>query len=246
MTDVITGDTVDFSNTDFTILTYIDSAGCTGCLMKLPLWNKFLYSLDSITAADTEINAVIVVNGKDNRELSYIIKRDDYQYHVINDINDSLQRINRFPDNPMFRSFLLDKHNCVVAIGNPVYNHAVADLYRSVISGCRTFSKSGSQMIAVNNTKYSIGDVSLGECRTCNFLLYNESDSIVTIKDIVSSCHCTEAIVSDSIIPSGVHFPIQITFREDSVIGDFIRTVNIFYHGFENPTILEISGTVIK
>ncbi|MBD5333680.1 MAG: hypothetical protein HDR97_08095 [Bacteroides sp.] len=48
MVDVMTGDTVDMSDADFTLLTYIDSAGCTGCRMRLPLWTEFLRSLDSI------------------------------------------------------------------------------------------------------------------------------------------------------------------------------------------------------
>lgn len=37
MTDLLTGDTIDMSDADFTILTYVDSAGCTGCKMKLPI-----------------------------------------------------------------------------------------------------------------------------------------------------------------------------------------------------------------
>ena len=42
MVDVATGDTIDTSEADFILLTYIDSAGCTGCSMKLPLWIKFI------------------------------------------------------------------------------------------------------------------------------------------------------------------------------------------------------------
>ena len=37
MTDALTGDTIDLSDTDFIILTYVDSVGCTSCKMKLPL-----------------------------------------------------------------------------------------------------------------------------------------------------------------------------------------------------------------
>lgn len=37
MTDVLTGDTIDLSEADFTILTYVDSMGCVSCRMKLPL-----------------------------------------------------------------------------------------------------------------------------------------------------------------------------------------------------------------
>ncbi len=51
MTDALTGDTIDLSVADFTILTYVDSTGCIGSRMKLPLWNEFFNSIDTITDA---------------------------------------------------------------------------------------------------------------------------------------------------------------------------------------------------
>lgn len=61
MVDAVTGDTIDISGADFTLITYIDSAGCTGCRMKLPLWTRFSDSLDSI-AGDYEVMPIIAVN----------------------------------------------------------------------------------------------------------------------------------------------------------------------------------------
>lgn len=245
MTDVLTGDTLDLSEADFTIVTYVDSTGCTGCRMKLSLWREFLSSLDSVVG-ERDVNSVMVVNPKDTRELSYLIRRDNYSYSVVNDTSDSLQMLNGFPDDAMFRSFLIDRHRRVVAIGNPVYNPAIANLYRSVISGSRTFSESGAQMITADNSRIKAGEVRQGEERSFTFMLANESADTVKIRDVISSCDCTEAILTDSMLPPAGNRPIKIKFREDSVTGDFTRTVHIFYHGFENPTILEISGTVIK
>lgn len=59
MTDFLTGDTIDLTDANFTILTYVDSAGCTGCKMRLALWNEFLYSLDSIT--NNRVNFLMVI-----------------------------------------------------------------------------------------------------------------------------------------------------------------------------------------
>ncbi len=152
MTDVVTGDTIDLSDADFTILTYVDSTGCTGCKMKLPIWKEFFGSLDSI-AGERDFNAVFVANAKDNRELTYLIQRDDYPYQVVNDVNDSLQKLNQFPDDIMLRTFLLDRNNHVVAIGNPAYNVGIAELYRAIISGRKTFNEGGTQMITVDDSK---------------------------------------------------------------------------------------------
>lgn len=245
MTDVLTGDTIDLSEADFTIITYIDSAGCTGCRMKLSLWREFLCSLDSV-ASERDVNSLMVVNPKDTRELSYLIRRDNYSYPVVYDTSDSLQMLNGFPDDIMFRSFLIDRHRRVVAIGNPVYNTAVAYLYRSVISGRKTFNRSGTQMITVDDSKKGMGEVRLGAVYTANYTLNNESSDTIFVREVISSCLCTEVLIPDSIITPNGNLPIKIKFHEDSLPGDFVRSVHIYYQGFENPTVLEIFGTVIK
>lgn len=57
MTDILTGDTIDISDADFTILTYVDSVGCISCRMKLHLWKEIISSLDSIS--DATVNVLI-------------------------------------------------------------------------------------------------------------------------------------------------------------------------------------------
>lgn len=245
MTDVLTGDTIDLSDADFTIITYIDSAGCTACKMKLSIWEEFLGSLDSI-AGDAEFNSLIVINAKDSKELLYLIQRENYNYPIINDTNDLLNKTNQFPDNTTFRTFLLDRNKHVVAVGNPAYNNGIAELFRSIISGRKTFNNLGTQMITVDGSKKGMGEVRSGAVYTANYTLNNESMDTVFVREVISSCHCTEVLIPDSIITPNGTLPIQIKFHEDSLTGDFVRSVYIYYQGFENPTVLEISGTVIK
>lgn len=61
MVDFLTDNAIDLSETDFTILTFVDSAGCVGCQMRLPLWNEFLLSLDSL-ASNVNFNALLVTS----------------------------------------------------------------------------------------------------------------------------------------------------------------------------------------
>ena len=243
MTDILTGDIINTDDADFTILTYIDSVGCTSCAMKLPLWNYFLNSLDSVCNG-TEYNAVFVVNSKDETELSFLLKREKYYYPVVCDSLDFLNSTNHLPEAQMFRTFLLDKNNRVMAIGNPVFIPRIANLYKSIISGKKTFSSTGTQIISVDNPKADLGLIGIGDEQTSTFILKNESNENVRIRDIISSCQCTHASVSDSTIAAKGELPVKITFKEDSITGNFIRDILIYYHGFENPTILEISGTV--
>lgn len=245
MTDVLTGDTIDFSDADFTILTYVDSMGCTGCRLKLPLWTKFIESLNSI-AGDYEVLPLIVVNSRDNRELSYIIRRDAYSYPVIGDMADSLNLLNTFHEQSTFRSLLLNRNKQVIAIGNPTTNNAVADLYRSLIFGSKTFSASGHQAVTATPSRISVGEIPVGSDRSTEFSLENQGRDTVYIRDIITSCPCTEASVTDTAIPPGASVPVNVRLREDSITGDFLRSVHVFYRDFDNPTVLGVSGTIIQ
>ena len=244
MVDVMTGDTVDMSDADFTLLTYIDSAGCTGCRMRLPLWTKFIASLDSV-AGDYDVRSLTVVNARDENELSYLIRRDAYHYPVISDKADSLNLLNDFPKEPLFQSMLLDRDKRVIAIGNPTVNNAVADLYRSIVSGSRTFSRSGRQVVKSTPSTVALGEIPAGREVSHDFSLENQSKDTIYIRDIVTSCPCTEASVVDTVIPPGAVVPVNVRVKEDSVTGDFQRSVHIFYINFDNPTILGLSGRVI-
>ncbi|MDE6377195.1 MAG: DUF1573 domain-containing protein [Duncaniella sp.] len=244
MVDVVTGDTIDPGEVDFTLVTYIDSTGCTGCRMRLPLWTEFLRSLDSI-AGDQEVLPIIVVNVKDDKELSYLIRRDAYGYPVVSDKADSLNLLNGFPEEPVLRSLLLNRDKQVIAIGNPTTNHAIADLYRSIISGSKTFSQSGRQVITAKPSRVEIGEIAIGREVTREFSLDNCGQDTVYIRDIITSCPCTEATVADSVIAPGASVQVNVKLREDSIVGDIQRTVHIYYRDFNNPTILGLSGRVI-
>lgn len=242
MVDFMTGDTIDLSETDFTILIFVDSAGCAGCQMKLPLWNEFLTALDSV-ACNANFNALLVTNAN-AEELTNRIKRDEYTHPIINDTTGTCYRFNHLPEDDMFRAFLIDRNRQVIAIGNPILSNSVADLYRAIISGSKTFSSSGTQLMVIDTPKISIGEISPGKEYAYKITLSNLSSDTVFIRSIISSCPCTEAIPADSVIPPHGQQPVHITFKEDSTIGDFYRSIHFFYRDFDNPTVLELSGTI--
>lgn len=243
MTDVLTGDTLDLGNNEFTVITYIDSVGCTSCTMKLPLWNYFLNSLDSVCGG-RNYEAIFIVNIKDKEELSFMLKREKYHYPVVCDSLDFLNRTNKLPQNQMFRTFLLDRNNHVMTIGSPIYSARIADLYRAIITGSKTFSASGKRVISVDKPRIDLGNIQLGRRYTSMVTLMNEGSDDVKIREIISSCPCTEVEVADSIVPRNGKLKVLITFHEDSETGDFERNIHIFYHDVDNPTAIEISGTI--
>ena len=242
MTDALTGDTIDLSDADFTIFTYMDSTGCTSCKMKLAIWKEFLSAIDTIT--DSNVKSIMVVHPKDYRDVMYLLKRDSYTYPVFIDKRDSVNTVNEFPDDPVFQSFLLDKSHRILAIGNPVNLSGVASLYRSLLSGEKTLSASGTEMVKVDRNIIHLGSVQLGKTVTADIVLTNVGNDTVHIKKIMPSCDCTTADIPLSSIPPRTNVKATIKFKEDSLKGDFNRSVHIYYEGFDYPSVIQLCGTL--
>ncbi|WP_317046309.1 TlpA family protein disulfide reductase [Parabacteroides pacaensis] len=126
MTFTIYGkDTIDYKipQSDYKILVYVDSIGCTSCKLQLPKWKEFICKLDS--SANKEIPVLFFFQPKDKKEIQFILKRDKFNYPVCLDTENGLDRENHFSSLQTFQTFLLDKENRVVAIGNPIHNTGV-------------------------------------------------------------------------------------------------------------------------
>ena len=133
-------DTVDFTypNADYKVLVYVDSVGCTSCKLQLDRWKKVIKEMTEETGQD--IPFLFFFHPKDMKELRYLTRRDAFTYPVCFDENDELNALNCFPSDMTFQTFLLNKDNKVVSIGNPVHNPKVKDLYMKHITGSRSDS----------------------------------------------------------------------------------------------------------
>ena len=242
MTHLMTGDTIDLSDADFTIISYVDSAGCTPCKMKLPLWKEFINSFDSVTEAS--VTMLMIVNPTDEREVSYALKRDSYNYPVYIDSTDHVNLKNRLPEVVALRTFLLDRSHGVIAIGHPLAHPGIATLYRSIISGQYSLSLSLNAIVSIDRNSIDFGTVPAGEERTGHFKIINGGNDTVFIRKVMTSCHCTEALIAGGVIPPNSHIDGEVKFLGDSVPGDFNNSLHIFYDGFDYPSVIQIYGTI--
>ena len=112
---------------EYKVLIYVDSTGCTSCKLQLPKWKELIAHVDSAT--NSNIPFIFVFQSKDDKELRYILKRDNFDRPVCIDRDSRLDKLNKFPQDITFQTFLLDRDNKVKVIGNPVHNLAVRDLY---------------------------------------------------------------------------------------------------------------------
>ena len=65
---------------EYKVLVYVDSIGCTSCKLQLPKWKELIAHVDSAT--NVNIPFIFVLHSKDDRELRYILKRDNFDRPV--------------------------------------------------------------------------------------------------------------------------------------------------------------------
>lgn len=111
-------DTVDYwiPASEYKVLIYVDSIGCTSCKLQLHKWKKLIDYTDSVTGGSVPF--IFFFQSKDDKELRYILKRDNFEQPVCIDQDSQLEKLNHFPADIAFQTFLLDKNNKVAVLGN--------------------------------------------------------------------------------------------------------------------------------
>ena len=105
--------TYQIPESEYKIVLYVDSVGCTSCILQLHKWKELIEEVDSLFGGTVPV--LFFFHPKDTREIAYLLKRDDIIIPVCIDEKDHFNRINSFPANQSFQCFLLDKNNKGVA-----------------------------------------------------------------------------------------------------------------------------------
>lgn len=239
MTDFLTGDTIDLSDADFTILTYVDSTDCTGCKMKLPIWKEFLSQIDSM--AEYNFNVIMVVHPSDLRDILYLAKLNSYKYPIYVDSDDVLNSVNDFPKEPMYQSFLLDKNNRVISVGNPAYQSGIYSLYLSLLSGKKVISNTNN-IVDINNNIINLGEVQVGGSLDREVLFSNIGDDTVFINKVVTSCDCMKLIFTENCLKPNSDMRAILSYEADTIPEEIEGTIYISYKGFPTPSVIQIRG----
>ena len=236
-------DTVDFEfcNANYKVITYIDSVGCTSCKLQLPRWKKLVGEVDSIT--NGSVPFLFYFHPKDMKELRYLTRRDDFEYPVCFDEKDELNRLNRFPSDMTFQTFLLDKDNKVVAMGNPVLNPKIKDLYIDVIKEKKeTGQATNVTSASVNQTVLDFGSFPQLEKQEKSFVLTNTGNGLLVIQDIITSCGCTKVEYSKEPVRPGGTLEVKVIYEAEKA-EHFNKTVTVFCNTKDSPLRLTVKGT---
>lgn len=238
-------DTVDYQipQSDYKVLIYVDSIGCTSCKLQLPKWKELIAYTDSV--AGSSIPFLFFFQSKDDKELRYILKQDNFDRPVCIDRNSELNKLNRFPQNITFQTFLLDKENRVVVIGNPIHNLAVKDLYLKQITGIQNKETLTTTTLEPEKTEYDLGTVLNGTTKEQTITIRNIGTNVFKLKGFTTSCDCTEATCEWKELQPGENGIITVSYKAEQP-GDFLRAIDIYGNIPNKSLTLNFIGTVTE
>ena len=125
---------IDLFSDNFKILLYVDSIGCTSCRLTLSAWKKIMQESDSVFIRKPEFVFFFHPKRRDEQGLQFIFIQNGFSHPVFIDKENEIGKLNKFPSNPEYQCFLLDRDNKVVMVGDPSLNTGVWALYKRVIS----------------------------------------------------------------------------------------------------------------
>ena len=236
-------DVVDFNYRDaeYKILVYTDSIGCTSCKLQLPKWKRMIAEVDSLTGG--RVPFLFYFHPKDSKELRFYLRRDNFTYPVCFEEDDYINRLNRFPSDMTFQTMLLDKENKVVAIGSPVLNPKIKDLYLEIITGKKKGTDKSVTTVSIVDSEKDFGNIPLNEKREHVFKLVNTGNKPLVIYDVVTSCGCTKAEYGKEPVRPGETLDLKVIYNAEDK-GRFRKNLTVYCNAEDSPLKLTVVGTV--
>ena len=238
-------DTTDYQipQSEYKVLVYVDSIGCTSCKLQLHKWKELIEYTDSVTHG--KVPFLFFFHSKDYKEIRYLLKCDGFDHPVCIDMNDRLNKLNKFPADMNFQTFLLDKKNKVTVLGNPVHNTAVKDLYLKQItrkdSPTKNILKTTAETI---QTEIDFGTFEKSEIKETTIEVKNTGDNPLVIVDVSTTCGCTAATYDKRPAKPGEALRVGIKMTPKDT-GFFDEVVTVKCNSMNNqPVKVKIKGNV--
>lgn len=179
---------------------------------------------------------------KDVKVLRFLIRRDGFTHPVCFDEMDDFNRMNHFPSESMFQTFLLDKENRVIALGNPIQNPKVKELYLDLIKGnSMTASKGTLAEVSIDKTVLDFGSFPKEAKQERSFVLTNTGKELLVIQDIITSCGCTKVEYSKEPVRLGETLEVKVIYEAEKA-EHFNKTVTVYCNSRNSPICFHVKG----
>lgn len=200
----------------YTILNYVDTMGCMSCRLQLQRWKSLISELQE--DYPDRVNCLMVFYSNQRKRFVKFLQNNDFESFVFMDDQDTLNKLNHFLQEEDFRTFLLDKSNKVVAVGNPILNPNIRSLYLSIISGGKVSVNRKKPLTKVNFSmdKVDLGTFSYTEKQVAKIAVTNVGANLLFIDDVVSSCGCVMVNLEKKVVRVGETIIMKINYKGDA------------------------------
>ena len=218
-------DTTNFviPTSDYKVLVFVDSIGCTSCKLQLSRWKEFIRYTDSISQKNFPF--LFFFQFDDQWEIHSLLIRENFDKPICLDRSDSLNQLNHFPKDIRFQVFLLDKNNKVVVIGNPVHNPNVKELYLEEISRKQPVAPIQTT-VKVEKESLLLETIPLGKSKDTLFTLVNTGDQPLVIIDVTTTCGCAQTLFDKHPVQPGESLHIKVGVTPENK-GLFDETITV-------------------
>ena len=142
----------------------------------------------------------------------------------------------------MFQTFLLDKESRVIALGNPIQNPKVKELYLNLIKGNGiTESKGTLTEVSIDKTVIDFGSFPKEAKQERSFVLTNTGKELLVIQDITTSCGCTKVEYSKEPVRPGSKLELKVIYEAEQS-ERFNKTVTVYCNSKNSPIHLKVKG----
>lgn len=232
-------------HTPFKVLLYVDSTGCTECRFKqLHVWKDLIEEADSLFPGQLSFLFYFQPKSTEPKAIYNMLKRNQFDHPVFMDVYDRLDEQNNLPQDINFQCFLLDRHNRVVLIGDPVMNLQMWVLYKKAIQGVDEATITSYTTVALKDSIVDFGLIEQSGAYKATFNIENTGNKPLIIQQVSASCGCTEVKWEKQPIRPKEKTAIKIELKPEET-GFFCKTVSVYANVEDVPIKLLIKGTVV-
>ena len=228
---------------EYSIFCYVDSTGCMSCKLQLDKWGEFINQIDSISS--NRVPFIFVFQSALKPDLIHFLKKVGFEYPLFIDTKSSFDSLNGFPTDIQYQTFLLDRNNRVLSIGNPIYNPDVRELYMDIIQGKvirreKNLNQTKTK-VSVSATDISLGSFNWEQEQTTSFVFKNTGNAPLAIQNVITSCGCLTVDYPKEPVLSLHEAILKVKYKADQP-GYFNKTIIVYCSAEDSPFKLKVSG----
>lgn len=236
-------DTVTFEipSDKYKILVYTDSSGCMSCNLKLRQWDNLIKQIDS--EFNNKVSFLFFMHPKNISEMKFILKTHNFTHPICIDDKNKINLLNNFPTNIDMQTFLLNENNKVLAMGNPIHNPKIKELYLSILTGkdnlCNKNIPKTIVRLSMKNIDY--GSFAWDKEQIERIVIENLGNSPLVINEVITSCECVQVRFDKKPVLPKKNVVLDVHYKAGNP-EYFSKSINIYCNVENSPLKLKITG----